>query len=207
MFTKLIPVTILLLAASAIAQAQVVDDPQEPTTVLKATPISLAAPQPETKKSLSPELVSERYADGVLKIDPVATARIDAYFQPPDYEQLADHSDELRILRDADPAFDAWLLSNVDEHQVSGYAIVNLSLKAPGKIPGDLSAAKGFSPDALARELTEPIMGKIGVRFPCDRELTACGAADVPHAVDESKLCGAHTGAPAIKPDERSLGL
>jgi len=91
------------------------------------------------------ELVAAEWAeirDGVLKIDPAETARIDAYFQPPEYERLDELTDELRALRDADRAFDAWMSSNVVAHKVTGYAIVNLSLKAPGKVPGDLSADK-----------------------------------------------------------------
>ena len=40
----------------------------------------------------------------------------------------------------ADPAFDAWFQANVVEHRAPGYAIVNLSLKAPGIAPGDLTA-------------------------------------------------------------------
>lgn len=80
--------------------------------------------------------------DGVLKIDPAESARIDAYFKPPRYERLDDLRSELGALRDTDPAFDAWMRSNVVEHKATGYAIVNLSLKAPGRIPGDLSADK-----------------------------------------------------------------
>lgn len=91
------------------------------------------------------ELVEAEWAeirDGVLKIDPAESARIDAYFQPPEYEHLDDLAGELRAVRDADRAFDAWMSSNVVGHKVAGYAIVNLSLKAPGKVPGDLSADK-----------------------------------------------------------------
>ncbi len=80
--------------------------------------------------------------DGVLKIDPAEAQRIDAYFQPPDYERLDDLGSELQALRGVDPAFDAWMRSNVVAHKVQGYAIVNLSLKAPGKVPGDLPADK-----------------------------------------------------------------
>ncbi len=91
------------------------------------------------------ELVEAEWAairDGVLKIDPAEAARIDAYFRPPDYEELDELGAELQALRDIDPLFDAWMRSNVVEHKVPGYAIVNLSLKAPGKVPGDLSADK-----------------------------------------------------------------
>jgi len=91
------------------------------------------------------ELVEAEWAeirDGVLKIDPAETARIDAYFQAPEYERLEDLGDELKAISRVEPAFGAWLRSNVVDHITTGYAIVNLSLKAPGKIPGDLSADK-----------------------------------------------------------------
>ncbi|MFW2405915.1 MAG: nitrite/sulfite reductase [Gammaproteobacteria bacterium] len=91
------------------------------------------------------ELVEAEWAeirDGVLKIDPAETARINTYFQPPEYEPLEDLGNELQALGQAEPAFGAWLRSNVVEHTAAGYAIVNLSLKEPGKIPGDLSADK-----------------------------------------------------------------
>ena len=80
--------------------------------------------------------------DGALKIDPAEVARIDAYFRPPKYDDTVDASEELRALGNADAAFGAWLRSNVAEHKTDGYAIVNVSLKEPGKIPGDLSADK-----------------------------------------------------------------
>lgn len=84
----------------------------------------------------------EQIRDGLLKVAPEELQRIDAYFRPPEYEQLEDLDDELGRLREQDAAFGAWLTSNIIEHKVRGYAIVNLSLKAPGKIPGDISADK-----------------------------------------------------------------
>ena len=98
--------------------------------------------------------------DGVLQIAPEEQARIDAYFQPPAYEQLADQDTEPSQLHDADPAFAAWLQSNVAEHKVVGYAIVNVSLKSPGKIPGDLSAQKM---DALADLADQYSFGELRV--------------------------------------------
>ncbi|MGI9343011.1 MAG: nitrite/sulfite reductase [Gammaproteobacteria bacterium] len=91
------------------------------------------------------ELVEAEWNDirnGVLKIDPAESARIDAYFRPPAYESGEDIGNELQRLRDNDPQFDAWMRSNVVEHKTPGYAIVNISLKAPGRIPGDMSADK-----------------------------------------------------------------
>jgi sulfite reductase (NADPH) hemoprotein beta-component len=80
--------------------------------------------------------------NGALKVPDEEIARIDAYFAPPPYEQLADRIAELKALRAADRAFDRWMRGNVVEHKVPGYAIVNVPLKAPGKAPGDITADK-----------------------------------------------------------------
>ena len=82
----------------------------------------------------------EAIRDTELHIPQQEIERIDAYFQPPAYQELDDWTPEIARLRDADPAFDAWVRSNIAEHKIPGYAIVNLSLKAPGRIPGDITA-------------------------------------------------------------------
>ena len=92
------------------------------------------------------ELVDKEWEltkNGVLKVPDEEIARIDAYFAPPQYEHARrpDRRDS-RSLRAADRAFDRWMRGNVVEHKVPGYAIVNLSLKAPGKVPGDITADK-----------------------------------------------------------------
>jgi sulfite reductase (NADPH) hemoprotein beta-component len=88
----------------------------------------------------------EQIRDTDLQISDAERDRINAYFAPPDYDppdnRAADKTEELAALRIVKPAFDAWMQSNVVEHKVAGYAIVNISLKAPGRIPGDLSADK-----------------------------------------------------------------
>jgi sulfite reductase (NADPH) hemoprotein beta-component len=82
----------------------------------------------------------EQTKDGVLKVPDDEVARIKAYFAPPPYEKLADGKAELAVLRKADPIFDRWVRGNVVDHKVPGYAIVNVSLKAPGRVPGDITA-------------------------------------------------------------------
>ena len=69
-----------------------------------------------------------------------AIARIAACFVPPSYETLPDRSEALAALGRAERGFETWMRRNVVAHQVPGYAIVNLTLKAPGHPPGDLSA-------------------------------------------------------------------
>jgi sulfite reductase (NADPH) hemoprotein beta-component len=82
----------------------------------------------------------EEIREGELTIPQTEIDRINAYFQPPEYATLEDLSAELATESHSNPAFDAWLKSNVAEHKIPGYAIVNVSLKAPGREPGDISA-------------------------------------------------------------------
>ena len=82
----------------------------------------------------------ERIKDGVLKVPDEELDRIRAYFAAPAYRELPSFDAELAQWRAEDPAFARWMRSNVVEHKMPGYAIVNLSLKAPGKAPGDITA-------------------------------------------------------------------
>ena len=82
----------------------------------------------------------ERIKDSVLKVPQAEVDRINAYFKPPEYECLADIPDELNDVRARIPEFDQWMSANVVEHRVPGYSIVNISLKAPGLPPGDMTA-------------------------------------------------------------------
>ncbi len=71
-----------------------------------------------------------------LDLDPPKAEldRIAAFFAPPPFEILSDDPDR------SDPDFAVWLDQNVKAHKQPGYAIVNISLKPIGGIPGDASA-------------------------------------------------------------------
>jgi len=89
------------------------------------------------------ELVEEewqRIKDSPLRVPQAELDRIDAYFAPPEYAALEDETAALDALAGRERAFGRWLRSNVAEHKVPGYAIVNLTLKAPGVPPGDITA-------------------------------------------------------------------
>ena len=66
--------------------------------------------------------------------------RIGAYFAPPAYEDLADQSPELSRHLNDDDEFAQWVDRNVVAHKQPGYAIVNISLKPVGGVPGDASS-------------------------------------------------------------------
>jgi len=80
---------------------------------------------------------AEVKAKGAVAVPQEEIARIAAYFQPPAFETLAD--EDLSAVR-RDPGFAAWHDINVAKHKVPGYAIVTISLKPIGGIPGDASA-------------------------------------------------------------------
>jgi sulfite reductase (NADPH) hemoprotein beta-component len=67
-------------------------------------------------------------------------ARIEAYFAPPVYEDLTDGDPAFAAKRRTDRAFDRWLRTSLHAHKAPGYAIVTISLKPEGGIPGDASA-------------------------------------------------------------------
>jgi sulfite reductase (NADPH) hemoprotein beta-component len=99
-------------------------------------------------KILVHEIGAEEYARQVeeefahvktLGIDPPAAEleRIAAFFAPPPFEAgLSEDIDR------SDPDFAVWLDQNVKPHKQAGYAIVNISLKPIGGIPGDASSAQ-----------------------------------------------------------------
>ena len=83
--------------------------------------------------------VEEEFAHvKTLGIDPPLAEfdRISAFFAPPAFEAVGDDIDR------SDPDFAVWLDQNVKPHKQAGYAIVNISLKPIGGIPGDASSAQ-----------------------------------------------------------------
>ena len=83
--------------------------------------------------------VAEEFAHvKTLGIDPplAELERISAFFAPPAY-----NAPDLEPDR-TDPDFAVWLDQNVKPHKQAGYAIVNISLKPIGGIPGDATSAQ-----------------------------------------------------------------
>ncbi|MCW0182059.1 MAG: nitrite/sulfite reductase [Zavarzinia sp.] len=87
-------------------------------------------------------LVDEEFArsQGTVKLPDAEIARIQAYFAPPAYETLPATSTAFEARRFEDKGFRTFVRTNVHAHKVPGYAIVSVSLKAPGVAPGDASA-------------------------------------------------------------------
>jgi sulfite reductase (NADPH) hemoprotein beta-component len=77
-----------------------------------------------------------RIRDGALKLPAEEIERINAYFAPPPFEARP----AAATLRPPDRAFDRWVTRNTHAHKQPGHAIVTISLKPIGGIPGDASA-------------------------------------------------------------------
>ena len=83
--------------------------------------------------------VAEEFAHvKTLGIDPPTAEleRISAFFAPPAYDASDVEPDR------SYPDFAVWLDQNVKPHKQAGYAIVNISLKPIGGIPGDATSAQ-----------------------------------------------------------------
>ena len=66
--------------------------------------------------------------------------RIAAYFAALPLKPAPAKDASIDARRRSDENFDRWMRLNVLPHRVPGHVIVNISLKEPGKIPGDASA-------------------------------------------------------------------
>ncbi len=90
-------------------------------------------------------LVEEEWAeirDGALQLPREEIARIERYFAPPAFEALPAVDSGFAERRLADRDFARFVRSNLFAHKQPGYAIVNVSLKPEGGVPGDATAAQ-----------------------------------------------------------------
>jgi len=80
--------------------------------------------------------------DGPLKMPEAEIERVAAHFAPPPYGSADAKSPEFGVQKMESPAFARWARTNVTAHKRPGYAIVNLSLKPTGGVPGDATAGQ-----------------------------------------------------------------
>jgi sulfite reductase (NADPH) hemoprotein beta-component len=74
------------------------------------------------------------------KVEERELQRIATYFAPPQFEKLPRWSATFEEARGKNKDFANWVRTNVAAHRVDGYAIVNVSLKPEGGIPGDATS-------------------------------------------------------------------
>ena len=91
------------------------------------------------------QLVEEEWQqirDGYLDLPVAEIERIRGFFAPPPYRTLDAHVPEYEGALRRDFRFARWVRTNVTPHKRPGYAIVTLSLKPTGGIPGDATDAQ-----------------------------------------------------------------
>jgi sulfite reductase (NADPH) hemoprotein beta-component len=79
--------------------------------------------------------------DGPNTLTEAEIERNKGFFTAPDYADFdaASAAAALQAQRNADPLFANWVKRNTVAHRIPGYQIVNISLKATGYAPGDVS--------------------------------------------------------------------
>jgi len=90
------------------------------------------------------EAVEQEWAqlkDGPTTLTDDEIARAQSFFVDPDYREVdaAAASRELDERCASEPIFANWIKRNTNSHRVPGYRIVNISLKATGFAPGDIT--------------------------------------------------------------------
>jgi sulfite reductase (NADPH) hemoprotein beta-component len=78
--------------------------------------------------------------DGDLQLPAAEIARIESYFAPPPFEALTALQPSFKAKQLLEPDFARFVRTNLTAHKQPGYAIVSVSLKPEGGVPGDASA-------------------------------------------------------------------
>ncbi|GAA5662835.1 nitrite/sulfite reductase [Brucella intermedia] len=92
----------------------------------------------ELTREIDAEWEDIRY--GELKLPQRDIDAIESYFRMPNLPQRPEGWEILAVTQRADPAFASWVARNVTPHKHPDYAVVTISLKPIGGIPGDASA-------------------------------------------------------------------
>ncbi|MHA1524391.1 MAG: DUF2849 domain-containing protein [Alphaproteobacteria bacterium] len=106
----------------------------------------------------APELIRQIEAEfartdtATLGADQAEMARIEDYFAPPAYEILPDRSTAFEDARATGSDFERWAQTNLGPHKAPGYAIVTVSTKPVGGVPGDITAEQMQALAAIAEQ-------------------------------------------------------
>ncbi|HSY87220.1 MAG TPA: nitrite/sulfite reductase [Verrucomicrobiae bacterium] len=139
------------------------------------------------------EAVEEEWArikDGPLTLPAAEIERIEAQFAPPGFAPADPFPPEIVAKRVEAKAFAPWMRSNVAAHRQPGYAIVTLSLKPDGGIPGDATAAQM---EAVADLADAYSYGEIRVSHAQNLVLPHVRRADLPALWDRLTALGLAT--------------
>jgi len=125
------------------------------------------------------QLVEEEWQqirDGYLELPAAEIERIRGYFAPPPYRAFDDKPADFEAQLRRDFRFGRWVRTNVTPHKRPGYAIVTLSLKPVGGIPGDATDAQM---DAVADLADRYSFGEIRVTHEQNLVLTDVAKSDL----------------------------
>ncbi len=131
---------------------------------------------------------------GALQLPEAETQRIAAYFAAPQLKPRAASSDALNERKARDAGLAAFLNTNVAAHKVAGHAIVTISLKGIGEIPGDATADQM---DAIADLAERFSADEIRVSHEQNLVLPHVALDDIPAVYDalvEMKLATSNAG-------------
>ncbi|HUO22675.1 MAG TPA: nitrite/sulfite reductase [Caulobacteraceae bacterium] len=120
----------------------------------------------------------------------VELAHIRAAFQRAAFETLPPTSKAFEAAKAADPGFARFARHNVHPHKAPGYAIVNISLKAPGQTPGDASSEQM---EAIADLADRYAQGEVRVNYTQNLVLAHVKLDDVPAVYEGLKAQGLAT--------------
>ncbi len=81
-----------------------------------------------------------RHPAQTTEVEQRELARISKYFALPSFEKLSRFAPHFENAKRENAEFARWAKNNLAAHQTDGYAIVNISLKPEGGIPGDATA-------------------------------------------------------------------
>ena len=100
----------------------------------------------ETGEAEMRRMVEEEFAkidaSEILAVPQTEIDRISAYFAPPAFETLSADSETFAQAQAENADFARFVRANVVAHKQAGYAIVNISLKPIGGVPGDATDAQ-----------------------------------------------------------------
>jgi sulfite reductase (NADPH) hemoprotein beta-component len=119
----------------------------------------------------------EKIDGAEVDLPDVELAHIRAAFQPYAFETLPPTSKAFEAAKAADPEFARFARHNVHPHKVPGYAIVDVSLKAPDQTPGDCSAEHM---EAVADLADRYAQGEVRVNYTQNLVLAHVKLDDVP---------------------------
>jgi sulfite reductase (NADPH) hemoprotein beta-component len=136
-----------------------------------------------------------RIRDSALRLDADTIARMKAFFAPPDWQPP--HPDGAAVVdafASQQPAFATWLRRNTLDHKAAGYRVVFVSLKSPGRPPGD---ATDFEMEQLADLADRFSLGRIRTTHDQNLVLSDVRTEDLPelwHSLDALGLATPNIG-------------